>query len=92
MTTWVSLESVVRAPFLHATIALATIGFLRLLFSRYQRVSISYIPGPGKSDRFFGNLTDIYFQEAGQPFIRWQEEYGQVFKVYGLFGVHDFQL
>ena len=72
--------------------ALATMCYLWMLYSRYKRISISYVPGPGKIDPFFGNLTEIYFQEAGEPHIRWQEEYGQVFKFYGLLGVHNFQL
>lgn len=91
MTKWVSLESVFQAPLLNATVALATMGFLHMLYRRYNRVSVSYIPGPAKSDPLFGNLTEIYFQEAGEPHIRWQEGYGQAFKIYGLLGVGSFQ-
>lgn len=91
MTTWASPEGVLQNPVLHGIIALATMGFLRMFYSLYNRASISHIPGPGKSDPFFGNLTEIYFQEAGEPHIRWQEEYGQVFKVYGLLGVNNFR-
>jgi hypothetical protein len=92
MRPWSVLESITQAPFLQATTAVAAVCFIRILYARYKRTSISSVPGPEKSDLFFGNLTDIYFKEAGEPHIRWQEEYGQVFKVYGLLGVHNFQL
>lgn len=92
MRPWTLLESIAQASFLQATTAFVAVCFIRALYARYKRISISYIPGPEKSDLFFGNLTDIYFKEAGEPHIRWQEEYGRVFKVYGLLGVLNFQL
>ena len=66
--------------------------FLHLLHRRYKRISISYTPGPEKSDSSFGNLTDLYFKEASESNFQWEEKYGQVFKIYGLLGVHNFQL
>ena len=86
------LENVLQAPFLHATAVIATAYFLRLLYRRHKYISISYLPGPEKSDMFFGNLTDIYFRGAGEAHREWQEKYGQVLKVHGLLGVYNFQL
>jgi hypothetical protein len=92
MTPWVLLEGVLRASFLQTAAVVAVVWFLRLLYRRHERTPISYIPGPEKSDPFFGNLTDLYFKEAGQPNFEWQEKYGQVFKIHGLLGVCHFQL
>lgn len=92
MTTRALLDSVFQVFPLHAAAVAAIVCFLPLLYRRRKRISISYIPGPEKSDPFFGNLTDLYFKEAGEPHLQWQEEYGQVFKLHGLFGVHNFQL
>jgi len=90
MAPWALPESVLRAPFLQMTAVATIVYFLRLLYRRHKRISISYIPGPEKSDPFFGNLTDLYFREAGEPNFQWQEKYGQVFKIHGLLGVHIF--
>jgi cytochrome P450 len=92
MITSALLESVPQYPFLHAAAAVAAVCFLRLLYRRSKRISISHIPGPKKSDSFFGNLTDLHFGEVGEHHFRWQEEYGQVFKLHGLFGVRNSQL
>ena len=92
MATPALLESVPQAPLLSAAAVVAVVFLLRLIYHRHKRISISYIPGPEKSDSFFGNLTDLYFREAGEPHFKWQEEYGQVFKVHGLLGVRNFQL
>jgi len=92
MATPALLESVPRAPFLHAVAVVAVVCFFCLICRQHKRISISYIPGPEKSDSFFGNLTDLYFREAGEPHFKWQEEYGQVFRVHGLLGVRNFQL
>ena len=56
-----------RPPFLHAITAAATVCFLHIFCHQQNRTSISYPPGPDKSDPFFGNLTDICFEEAGKP-------------------------
>jgi len=92
MATPALLESVLHTSFLHAIAVIVVMCFLRLLYRRQKCNSISYIPGPEKSDLLFGNLTDLYFKEAGEPQFQWQEDYGQVFKVHGLLGVRDFQL
>ena len=90
MVTQALLESVLQVSFSHAAAAAAAIVcLLHLFYRRYKRISISYIQGPEKSDLFFGNLTDIYFKEAAEPHFQWQEEYGQVFKFYGLLGVRN---
>jgi len=86
------LDSVSQASLLHAAVVVAIVCSLPLLYRRRKRVSISYLPGPEKSDLFFGNLTDLYFKEAGEPHFQWQEKCGQVFKLHGLLGVHNFQL
>jgi hypothetical protein len=67
MATRALLESILQAPFFRAAAVAITICLLRLLYRRRKRISISYIPGPEKSDPIFGNLTDIYFKEAGEP-------------------------
>ena len=92
MATWVFLDGVSQASFLHVVAVVTIVYFLPLFFRRYKRISISYIPGPEKSDPFFGNLTDLYFKEVGEPNFQWQEKYGQVFKLHGLLGVHNFHL
>jgi hypothetical protein len=92
MGTRAILESVLRAPSSHAVAAVAIVYFLCLLYRQRKHISISYIPGPEKSDPFFGNLTDLYFKEVGEPHFQWQEEYGQVFRIHGLLGVRNFQL
>jgi hypothetical protein len=92
MATQTLLDSVSQASPVHAAAVVAGVCFLRLLYRRHKRISISYIPGPEKSDPFFGNLTDLHFKEVGEPHFQWQEEYGQVFKIHGLLGVHNFQL
>ena len=90
MAPWALLGSVLQASFLQTAAVATILYFLRLLYRRNKRISISYIPGPEKSDPFFGNLTDLYFKEAGEPNFQWQEKYGQVFKIHGLLGVHNF--
>lgn len=91
MTLQTSLERVLQAP-LPQTAALATVVcLLHLLYRRRKRASISCIPGPEKSDPLFGNLTDLYFEEAGESYFKWQEKYGQVFKIHGLLGVYYFE-
>jgi hypothetical protein len=92
MATQTLLESVSQASSLHAAAVVAAVCFLHLLYRQSKRISISYLPGPEKSDPFLGNLTDLHFKEVGEPHFRWQEEYGQVFKVHGLLGVRNFQL
>ena len=92
MTPRASLESVLKAPLLQTAAVASVLCFLHLLYRRRKRISISSIPGPEKSDPLLGNLTDLYFEEAGEPYFRWQEKYGQVFKIHGLLGVHHFQL
>ena len=91
METQALLESVLQISFSRAAAAATIVCLLHLFYRRYKQISISYIPGPEKSDLFFGNLTDIYFEEAAEPHFRWQEEYGQVFKFYGLLGVRNFR-
>lgn len=92
MAFWALIGNALQSFFLQ-TVAMATIvHFIRLLYRRHKRISISYIPGPEKSDPFFGNLTDLYFKEAGEPNFQWQKKYGQVFKIHGLLGVYAFQL
>jgi len=90
MTPWALLERVLRASFLQTATVAVIVCFLRLLYRRHKRISISYIPGPEKSDAFFGNLTDLYFKEAGESNLQWQEKYGQVFRIHGFLGVHNF--
>lgn len=91
MAPWAFLESVLKVPFLQTAAVVTIACFIHLLYRKRKRISISYIPGPEKSDPFLGNLTDLYFEEAGEPYFQWQEKYGQVFKIHGLFGVHNFQ-
>lgn len=92
MEPWALPESVLRASFLQTAAVATILWFIRLLYRRRRRISISYIPGPEKSDPFFGNLTDLHFKEAGEPNSQWREKYGQVFKIHGLLGVRKFQL
>jgi hypothetical protein len=92
MTPRASLERTLQAPLLQAAVLATAAFFLHLLYRRLKRISISCIPGPEKSDPLFGNLTDLYFEEAGEPHFKWQEKYGQVFRIHGLLGVHHFQL
>ena len=89
MATRVLLESALQTPFSHAAVVVAIGCFFHLLYNKRKRISVSHIPGPKKSHLFLGNLTDIYFKEAGEPHLQWQEEYGEIFKVYGLFGVRS---
>ena len=91
MTPRASLESTLYAPLLQTAAVAAAVCFLRLLYHRRSCVSISSIPGPEKSDPLSGNLTDLYLEEAGESYFKWQEKYGQVFKIYGLLGVYYFQ-
>ena len=92
MTPRASLESVLQTPLLQTAAVAVVLCFLHLLYRRRKRISISSIPGPEKSDSLLGNLTDLYFEEAGEPHFKWQEKYGQVFKIHGLLGVRRFQL
>jgi hypothetical protein len=61
--------------------------FIRWIYQRFTRISISYLPGPAKSDWLFGNLTDLNFQEAGTSHFAWQKTFGTAFKIFGVFGV-----
>ena len=90
MAPWTLLESVPRTSFFQTAAVATIVCCLRLLYRRHKRISISYIPGPEKSDPFFGNLTDLYFKEAGESNFQWQEKYGQVFRTHGFLGVHNF--
>jgi hypothetical protein len=61
--------------------------FVQWVHHRLTRRSISYLPGPQKTDWLFGNLTDIFFNEVGIYHFAWQKKYGHSFKAHGLFGV-----
>lgn len=71
----------------HLLVALVALQLFRWLYSRWTHISISYLPGPIKTDWFFGNLPDLNFAEVGIFHVGWQKEHGYSFKIHGLAGV-----
>jgi hypothetical protein len=73
---------------LHLVLALAAILVVSSLYARLTRNSITQVNGPPKTHWFFGNLTELHFEDVGDPQISWQKLYGSVFKIHGILGVH----
>lgn len=61
---------------------------IRWLYIYFTHLStIAHLPGPLRTDWFFGNLPDLNFGEVGVAHIDWQKRYGCAFKIHGLAGV-----
>lgn len=74
-------------PVLYMSFGLLILHSIRWLYTRVSLISISHLPGPPKTDWFFGNLPDLNFSEVGVAHIGWQKQYGLSFKIHGMAGV-----
>lgn len=66
---------------------LAFVQLARWIYISFSRISISYLPGPSKTDWLLGNLPDLNFGEVGVAHLAWQKKFGTTFKFHGLIGV-----
>ncbi|EIM79122.1 cytochrome P450 [Stereum hirsutum FP-91666 SS1] len=71
-----------------ATAAASFIAFhvLRSVYRRLNGYGISDIPGPPSPSFIYGNLLQIFQEQAGTFDFKWQEQFGGVFRIRGPFG------
>ncbi|KAF8629180.1 hypothetical protein AX17_005765 [Amanita inopinata Kibby_2008] len=68
---------------------ITTFGLLSLLyalFRRFNRISVSYLPGPPAQSFMLGNLPELFQSQAGEPDFKYQREYGGIVRIKGVFG------
>ncbi|OCH85650.1 cytochrome P450 [Obba rivulosa] len=70
-------------------LAVVTIVLLLQCLNRRKKSShsIARIPGPPSPSYILGNLAQYFLGEVGEHEYTWQERYGAVYRIKGLFGV-----
>lgn len=56
------------------------------LYKRSKRISIDNVPGPDPESFWLGNLCELFQSQAGVPDFKYQELYGDVVRINGVFG------
>ncbi|OCH92796.1 cytochrome P450 [Obba rivulosa] len=63
-------------------------GLISWYFTRRRRAlnSIAHIAGPPSTSFIMGNFSEYFLGEVGEHEFAWQEQYGAVYRIRGLFG------
>ncbi|KAJ6623728.1 cytochrome P450 [Mycena sp. CBHHK59/15] len=67
-------------------VALALVAVLYNIYRRWTRISVADIPGPESESFLLGNLPELFQGQVGKADFKWQERFGDIVRVKGLFG------